>query len=117
MFATMFMTLVFILFMFLIAMFIVYFDYMLSIVRLLSCLYISLYSIHSIKDPRVGGRNHVSMVLICYLPTIILYILGHVIDRRCDTLVESFEVHSLSIGHRSRIWLQRKREVSILKLP
>jgi hypothetical protein len=91
--------------MFLIAMFIVYFDYMLSIVRLLSCLCISLYSIHSIKDPRVGGRNHVSVVLICYLPTIILYILSHEVDCGCDTLVESFEVHSPSIGHRSRVWL------------
>jgi hypothetical protein len=46
----------------------------------------------------VGSRDHVSMVLICYLPTNTLYILGHVVDHRCDTLVESFVVHSPSIG-------------------
>ena len=34
------------------------------------------------------------MVLICYLPTDAPYILGHVVDRECDTLVESFVVHS-----------------------
>jgi hypothetical protein len=89
---------VFILFMFLVAMFIVYFDYMLSIVSLLLCLCISSYSIHSNKVPWVGGRDHVSVVLICYLPTNTLYILGHVVDRGCDTLVESFVVHSPSIG-------------------
>jgi hypothetical protein len=109
MLATIVMTiLVFILFMFLVLLFIVYFDYMLSIVSLSLCLCISLYSIHPIKDTRVGGRDYVSMVLIRYLPTSILYIPGHVVDRGCDTTVESFVVHSLKIGHRSRAWLQRK---------
>jgi hypothetical protein len=84
--------------MFLVAMFIVYFDYMLSIVSLSLCLCINSYSIHPNKVPWLGGRDHVSMVLICYLPTITLYILGHVVDRGCDTLVESFVVHSPSIG-------------------
>jgi prepilin signal peptidase PulO-like enzyme (type II secretory pathway) len=72
--------LVFILFMFLVSMFIVYFDYMLSIVSLSLCLCISSYSIHPIKDPMVGVRDHVSMVLICYLSMNTLYILGHVVD-------------------------------------
>jgi predicted membrane protein len=89
---------VFILFIFLVAMFIVCFDYMLSIVSLLLCLCISSYSIHPNKVPWVVGRNHVSVVLICYLPTNTLYILGHVVDRGCNTYVESFVVHSLSIG-------------------
>jgi hypothetical protein len=89
---------VFILFIFLVAMFIVCFDYMLSIVSLSLCLCISSYSIHPNKVPWVGGRNHVSVVLICYLPTNTLYILGHVVDRGCNTYVESFVVHSLSIG-------------------
>jgi hypothetical protein len=84
--------------MFLVSMFIVYFDYMLSIVSLPLSLCISLYSIHPIKDPRVGGRDHVSMVLICYLPVNTLYIPGHVVDRGCDITVESFVVHSQSIG-------------------
>jgi type 1 fimbria pilin len=97
--ATIVMTiLVFILFMFLVSMFIIYFDYMLSIVSLSLCLCISSYSIHPIKDLRVGGRDHVSMVLICYLPMNTLYISGHVVDRGCDITVESFVDHSLSIG-------------------
>jgi hypothetical protein len=82
---------VFILFMFKVAMFIVYFDYMFSIVSLSLCLYISSYSAHP-NDHRVGGRDHVSMVLRCYLPVNTLYILGHVEDHRCDTTVESFVV-------------------------
>jgi len=40
----------------------------------------------------------VSVVLICCLPTDTPYILGHVVDRGCDTPVESFEVHSPNIG-------------------
>jgi hypothetical protein len=32
------------------------------------------------------------------LPTNTLYILGHVVDRECDTPIESFVVHSPSIG-------------------
>jgi hypothetical protein len=89
-------------------MFIVYFDYMLSIVSLSLCLCISSYSIHPIKEPRVGGRDHVSVVLICHLPANTLYNLGHVVDRGCDTTIESFVVHSPNIGHRSRAQLQRK---------
>jgi hypothetical protein len=81
--------------MLLVAMFIVYFDYMLSIVRLSLCLCISSYNIYPNK---VGGRDHVSMVLICYLPVNTLYILGHVVDHKCDTPVDSFVVHSLSVG-------------------
>jgi hypothetical protein len=108
MLATIVMTiLVFILFMFLVSMFIFYFDYMLIIVSLSLCLWISSYSIYLIKDPRVGGRDHVSVVLICYLPANILYISGHVVDHGCDTTVESFVVHSPNIGHRSRARLQR----------
>jgi hypothetical protein len=84
--------------MLLVVMFIVYFDYMLSIVRLSLCLCISSYSIHPNKVPWVGGRDHVSMVLICYLPVNTLYILGHVVDHKCDTPVDSFVVHSLSVG-------------------
>jgi hypothetical protein len=105
MLATIVMTiLVFISSMFLVAMVIVYFDYMLSIVSLLFCLCISSCSAHP-NDHRVSGRDHVSMVLRCNLPTNTLYIPGHVVDRGCDTTIESFVVHSLNIGHRSRAWL------------
>jgi hypothetical protein len=105
---------VFILFMFKVAMFIVYFDYMLSIVSLSMCLCISLYSAHP-NDHRVGGKDHVSMVLRCYLPMNTLYILGHMVDSRCDTTVESLLVHSPNIGHRSRAGC-KGRESSVLEL-
>jgi hypothetical protein len=94
MLATIVMTiLVFILFMFKVAMFIVYFNYILSIVGLLLCLCISSYSSYS-KVHGVGGRDHVSMVLICYLLMNTLYIPSHVVDRGCDTTIASFVVHS-----------------------
>jgi hypothetical protein len=99
--------LVFISFMFKVAMFIVYFDYILSVAGLLLCLCISLYSTYS-KVHEVGGRGHVSVTVICYLPTNTLYILGHVVYHGCDTTVESFVVHSSNIGHRSRAQLRRK---------
>ena len=92
MFATIVMTLFFISFMFLVIMF-VYFDYMLSIVRLSSCSSISSYSACS-TDPGVSGRYCVSVVLICCLPVDAPYILGHVVDRERDTPIESFVVHS-----------------------
>jgi hypothetical protein len=94
----------FILFMFKVAMFVVYFDYMLSIVSLLLCLCISSYNTH-LNDHRVGGKVQLSMVLRCYLPANTLYISGHVVDRGCDTTVESFVGHSPNIGHRSRVRL------------
>jgi hypothetical protein len=78
-------------------MFIVYFDYMLSIARLSLCSSISSYSARS-KVHRVSGQHYVSVVLICYLPMDASYILSHVIDHECDTLVESFVVHSPNIG-------------------
>jgi hypothetical protein len=93
--------LVFILFMFKVAMFIIYFDYILSIASLLLCLCISSYSAYY-KVHGVGGRDHVSVVLIYYLPANTLYIPGHVVDRGYDTTVESFVVHSPNIGHRIR---------------
>jgi hypothetical protein len=79
--------------MFFIIMFIIYFDYILNIVGLSSYSCICSYSTHP-KDPWVGGRHYVSVVLIRCLPVDSPYILGHVIDRRCDTPVESFVVHS-----------------------
>ena len=97
MFATIVMTLLFISFMFQVIMFIVYFDYMLSIVGLSTYLCISSYSARS-GVHGVSGRYCVNVVLIRCLPTDAPYILGYVVDRRCDTLVESFVVHSPNIG-------------------
>ena len=97
MFATIIMTILFISFMFLIIMFMVYFGYILSIARL------SLYSCISSYNARSGvhglsGRHCVSVVLIRCLPMDTPYILGHVVDRGCDTPIESFVVYSPNIG-------------------
>ena len=97
MFATIDMTLFLILFMFLVIMFIVYFDYMLSIARLSSCSSISSYSARS-KVQGMSGRHCVSVVLICCLPADPPYIPGHVVDHGCDTPIESFIVQSSNIG-------------------
>jgi hypothetical protein len=78
-------------------MFIVYFDYILSIARLSLYPCISSYSACS-GVHRVSGRHCVSVVLIRRLPTDTPYILGHVVNRECDTPVESFIVHSPNIG-------------------
>jgi hypothetical protein len=42
----------------------------------------------------LSGRHYVSMMLRYCLPMDALYTLGHVVDRGCDTPVESFVVHS-----------------------
>jgi hypothetical protein len=65
--------------MFLVIIFIVYFDYMLSIARLSLYSNISLYSACS-NIHGVSGRRCVNVVLICCLSTDAPYILGHVVD-------------------------------------
>jgi hypothetical protein len=42
----------------------------------------------------LSGQHYVSVVLKYYLPMAALYTPSHVVDRECDTLVESFVVHS-----------------------
>ena len=100
---------VFILFIFFVIMFMVYFDHMLSIVRLSLCSCISLYSAHS-KVPWVSGRHCVSVVHIRCLSMDTPYISSHVVDRGCDTPIESFIVHSPNIGAR-RVRLRRKSKL------
>ena len=97
MFATIVMTILLISFMFLVIMFMVYFDYILGIARLSLYLCICLYSAQS-KVPWVSGRHCVGMVLIRSLPMDTPYILDHVVDHGCDTPIESFVVHSPNIG-------------------
>ena len=46
----------------------------------------------------LSGRHYVSMVLKYCLPMDTLYTTGHVVDRECDTLVESFVVHFPFVG-------------------
>jgi hypothetical protein len=89
------MTLLYLL-MFLIILFLVYFDYMLGIVRLDLYSSIGLYNACSLIS-WVSGKYYVGMVSIPYLPAIVPYILNRVVDRRSDSPVESFVVHLPSI--------------------
>ena len=50
---------------------------------------------HLAQDARgLSGRHYVSMMLRYCLPVDAFCTLGHVVDRGCDTPVESFVVHS-----------------------
>ena len=91
------MTLIYSMIIFIVIWFNVYYDYMLSIVRL--SLYSSMesYSAHSMV-PWVSGKHSVSMVLIPCFPMITPYILGHVVDRGCDTPIETSIAHSPNVG-------------------
>jgi hypothetical protein len=69
------MTLILIVYVFLIIMFMGYFDYMFNIARL--SLYLSTYSYSAYPNDRgVSGRQCVSMVFILCLPADAAYILG-----------------------------------------
>jgi hypothetical protein len=75
-------------------LFIVYFDYMPSIVRMSLYSNIRSYSAHSLMS-WVSGEHRVSRELRRCLPTNALYIPGHVVDRGSGTPIESFVVHSV----------------------
>jgi hypothetical protein len=83
--------------MFSIILFLVYFDYMLGIVRLELYSSIGSYSARSL-DRWVSGKYCVGVVPIPYFPAIAPYILDRVVDHESDNPVESFVVHLLSIG-------------------
>jgi hypothetical protein len=98
-FATMFMsTLIFILFMFLVAMFIICFGYMSNIVRLLLIPCVRSYSAHP-TGPWVSGRHYVSVVLRYCLSTDASYVPGRVVDCRRDRSIESYVVHPPCVGY------------------
>ena len=50
----------------------------------------------------LSGRHYVSMVLRYCLPADAFCTLGHVVDRGCDTPIESFVVHSPFVEHVER---------------
>ena len=50
----------------------------------------------------LSGRHYVSVVLKYCLPADAFYTLGHVVDRGCDSSVESFVVHSPFVEHVER---------------
>ena len=87
-----------------------------SIVSLSLCLCISSYNAYS-DVHGVGGRHCVSVVLIRCLPMDTPYIMGHVVDRGCDTPVESFVIGPY-VHLYSGSGLQRtQRECHIRDLP
>jgi hypothetical protein len=83
--------------MFSIILFLVYFDYMLGIVR--SDLYSSIgsYSACSLIS-WVSGKHCVGVVPIPYLPAIVPYIPDRMVDRGSGSPIESSVVHLPSIG-------------------
>jgi hypothetical protein len=83
--------------MFSIILFLVYFDYMLGIVRLELYLSIGSYNACSLIS-WVSGQHCVGVLSIPYLPAIAPYILDRVADRGSDSPIESFVVHLPSIG-------------------
>jgi hypothetical protein len=72
--------------MFSVILFIVYFDYMLSTVRLSLYSRIRSYSAH-LEVQLVSGQHCVSVVLICCLPVDAPYNPGHVVDHGCILLL------------------------------
>jgi hypothetical protein len=108
-------TLIFILFIFLIAMFIVYFDYISSIVTLLllsSC--ICSYSVYP-KVHRVDDLHYVGVMLryVAYL-RVLPDVLGRVVDREGDyySFIESFVVHPLCRTQSHRRWRLHPKSLS-----
>jgi hypothetical protein len=96
-----------------IILFLVYFDYMLGIVRLELYSSIGSYSACSL-DRWVSGKYYVGVVPIPYFPTIAPYIPNRVVDRRSDNPIESFVAHLPSIGQAEHNYY---REVIALDLP
>ena len=92
------MTLFFIFTMFFVIMFLVYFDYMLGVVRVIVMFMHRIAKRSFLLMNRESGRHCVSVVLIRCLPVDAPYILNHVVDRKGDSLVESFVVHLPFVG-------------------
>ena len=102
MFATIAMTLFLILVMFLIIMFIVCFDYMLNIARIIIMFMHKFTKRSLLCTYDVSGRHCVSVVLVCCLPADAPYILDRMVDRDSDSLIQSFVVHLPFVGQVGR---------------
>ena len=92
------MTLFFIFTMFLVIMFLVYFDYMLGVVRVIIMFMHRIAKRSFLLTNRLSGRHCVSVVLILCVPANAPYIPDCVVDHEGDSLVESFVVHLPFIG-------------------
>jgi hypothetical protein len=78
-------------------LFIIFLDYssLLLDIVMIDDEYMHMFAKRLIQFSReLSGRHYVSMVLRYCLPADALYMPSHVIDRECDTPVESFVVHS-----------------------
>ena len=94
MYLSYFMTLCYFNTMLLFIMFLVYSSYMLDRV-MIDCEYMHMFAKRLAQySSELSGQHYVSVVLKYYLPSDAFYTLGHVVDRGCDTPVESFVVHS-----------------------
>jgi hypothetical protein len=80
--------------MFLFIMFLVYFNSIFDIVMIDNEFMYKIAKRLIQYSSELSGRLYLSMVLRYCLPTNALYMLGHVVDRKSDTPVESFVVHS-----------------------
>ena len=80
--------------MFLVIMFLVYFDYMLCVVRVIIMFMHRIAKRSFLLTNGVSGRHCVSMVLICCLPADAPYILNRVVDREGESSV----IHLPSVG-------------------
>jgi hypothetical protein len=92
------MTSFYIFIMFLVIMFIVYFDYMLSVVRVIVIFMHMFVKRSSLSSNRVSGQHCVRVVLIPCLPAKAPYIPDRVVDCGGDSPIESSIVHLPSIG-------------------
>ena len=79
-------------------MFLVYSSYILDIV-VIDDEFMHMFTKRLAQDAHgLSGRHYVSMVLRYCLPVDAFCTLGHVVDNGCDTLIESFVVHSTNVG-------------------
>ena len=79
-------------------MFLVYFDYMLGVVRVIIMFMNRIAKRSFLLMNGVSGRHCVSVVLIPCLPANAPYIPDRVVDRRGDNPVESSLIHLPSVG-------------------
>ena len=80
--------------MFLFIMFLAYFSNILDIVMIDNEFMHKFTKRLAQYSSELSGQHYVSMLLKYCLPIDALHTLGHVVDHECDTLVESFVVHS-----------------------
>ena len=98
MYPLLFVTLCLIHIMFLSIMFLVCFGYMLDIVIVDTTFMHKFAKRLAQYSSELSGQHYVSVVLKYCLPADAPYILRHVVDQKCDTLVDSFVVHSSFVG-------------------